>query len=337
MELLARYETLSAGLTLFAAVAGLFWKGDDAISPAAREWLSTRFQNISTKPTAASWPSIFENLFDSLFGKKHFTLKCFFRSCIASTIALIIVFFLFHRDIVNYYDVQMEQLRAFLESVGIMEIPFHRLWFGILTVAIFIPLNLLIDYLSLLQTRRAIAWLNGEYSSLLKWNGIITHYILMFDFVRKRIRHRIYFKFGESFREKVSILILDFVFTFLIFFGLNSFFSIPIGMYFSLEVVPRIPDAVEKKNVEAALALADAVFLAPGILEYFGLLFLTTCITSIWLWLYLAGYFCIKGITRINFLLRFVVWVLPIQSHPLRSLGIFSGGIATLLYWVSVV
>lgn len=69
----------------------LFERIDKVASPEAKGAVSSWLRNLDVSEAFASWPATFAAAFDSVFGKKHFTLRCFYRSCIASLVAVIIV------------------------------------------------------------------------------------------------------------------------------------------------------------------------------------------------------------------------------------------------------
>ncbi|NQY80476.1 MAG: hypothetical protein HRT47_09210 [Candidatus Caenarcaniphilales bacterium] len=96
------------------------------------------------------WGSIFLATFDGLFTKKHLSLECFKRSAIISLTTFIFVFYLFE----NFKD---ETATYQLRDLVIMSPLFF-------TVNIF--WNILIDYLSLLETRYILRWLIKNTSPL---------------------------------------------------------------------------------------------------------------------------------------------------------------------------
>src|SRR5215471_17273920 len=84
-----------------AALAGIIWKffdkveeklSDDTKLEIAR-WLRVKsFETGIIADEAKNWPRTFAQIFDRVFGTKHISWKCFFRSCLASYAAIIILF-----------------------------------------------------------------------------------------------------------------------------------------------------------------------------------------------------------------------------------------------------
>ena len=57
-----------------------------------KKWLS----NTEPDNHEDKWASQFADLFDSIFGKRHLSIKCFVRSCVASVFAVLICWIVFH-------------------------------------------------------------------------------------------------------------------------------------------------------------------------------------------------------------------------------------------------
>ncbi len=88
-----------------------------------------RVQDESVLKKTAAY---FVELFDAIYGEKHLSWKCFWRSCVFSTLGLVITFL-----VCLYLD-------FFLPSL---------IWSALWFVCLVYPHNLFIDYFSLVQTR----------------------------------------------------------------------------------------------------------------------------------------------------------------------------------------
>lgn len=91
-----------------------------------------------------TWSSQFCDVFDSVFGEKHLSWKCFFRSCLVSIISVLFVYFLLNTG----FDIFGEGKRV-LGAVTLQELFIY----GAL-------LNFIPDYISLFETR----WLLKRFS-----------------------------------------------------------------------------------------------------------------------------------------------------------------------------
>jgi hypothetical protein len=136
-------ELVNAGLC-FGFVFGFFKTVGDLLADKTN-WKIARWIRLKSFETgvvadeAANWPKTFAEVFDRVFGTEHWSLKCFWRSCLASYCAVIISF-----------------------TVWAVRFPFYGSWKN----AVFLTLicgsigNVPFDYVSLLETR----WLLGVMS-----------------------------------------------------------------------------------------------------------------------------------------------------------------------------
>ncbi|MDH5232639.1 MAG: hypothetical protein OEY38_21480 [Gammaproteobacteria bacterium] len=132
---------LKAAAWTAGTVAGLFAATHQVSKASYNKSLATFLKESSISHWLNNWPSEFAKFFDSVFDHKHFTLKCFLRSCIASTVALILT-------IVGFFLIADIGWAQYWQSWS--GVPTDRivLAFTIILLGNFIP-----DYLSLLETR----------------------------------------------------------------------------------------------------------------------------------------------------------------------------------------
>ena len=78
-----------AWLGTCTGVLALFSFADKAASPEGKA-RARALLDFGWKDTVTRWPSVFVEMFDSIFGKRHLTWKCFGRSCVASVVAVTI-------------------------------------------------------------------------------------------------------------------------------------------------------------------------------------------------------------------------------------------------------
>lgn len=108
---------------------------------------------LTTPQAPGAWRPTWIRIFDSLLGEEQLSWQCFRRSCVASLCAVGVLWTIL-RPI---------RPHIFLDQSGSMA--------GLLGVVFgfAILVNLLPDYLSLLETRWLIGLLRGSYSTTLTW------------------------------------------------------------------------------------------------------------------------------------------------------------------------
>lgn len=126
-----------AWLGTCTAVLALFSYADKAASPEGKV-RARALLDFAWKDTITRWPSVFVEMFDSIFGERHFTWRCFWRSCVASLAAVSVCS-------VFFYWLRPEMAGEMFENFAIAD------WWPLLLF--FIGFNLLPDYFSLLETR----------------------------------------------------------------------------------------------------------------------------------------------------------------------------------------
>ena len=132
---------------IMGGVWALFDRASNVIKPDARNRIS---QWVTGLDFAAkkNWPATFAEVFDQIFGKKHLSWRCFFRSALASMIAVLLLALLWRA--------------AFSELAIVGDDPIKFAW-GVLAIGAL--LNLIPDYMSLLQSRIVIRYMAKKRSS----------------------------------------------------------------------------------------------------------------------------------------------------------------------------
>lgn len=126
----------------FVTVLAFFWKLEDLASPQAKKDIADWLKRVDVPGVASHWPNHFALLFDTIFGKRHLSWRCFSRSSLASVFAVGVM-------IVVWYRLNPDAVETF---TGI-----HGLFTSVVFVtAIAVVLNVLPDYFSLLESRFVI-------------------------------------------------------------------------------------------------------------------------------------------------------------------------------------
>jgi hypothetical protein len=134
-----------------SAAYSLFEKSEIVIKDETRSSIARWLQNSKITTDHTNWPKDFAEIFDRIFGYKHFTLRCFLRSCLASIVAVFILCLM----------AAAHDWRKFAWQWGPN--------FGSAALAIFFAsaiCNLIPDYLALLETRLVLRWMSRTSSSL---------------------------------------------------------------------------------------------------------------------------------------------------------------------------
>ena len=129
------------------------------------------------------WPALFISIFDRIFGERHFTLKCFFRSCVSSIFIMLIITLIFFS--IGSFNSMIQYLESFDNFLSLLtdseklkntkDFSYTFTIFFIILSKGFI-INLIPDYLSLLETRIILNLLPN--SSLIK-----KIFLLFLDFI----------------------------------------------------------------------------------------------------------------------------------------------------------
>lgn len=132
---------LVAWATLVGMVLFLFSAIEATTTSVAKRKVADWLNSIATKSisqTMVESPRWFIEAFDRIFGDRHLSLRCFARSCVASIMAVLVI-------TIVWVVLDPISCKRFFSSEGVSGISF------ILCVAL--VLNLVPDYLSLLETR----------------------------------------------------------------------------------------------------------------------------------------------------------------------------------------
>ncbi|MBV8113845.1 MAG: hypothetical protein JO300_03835 [Silvibacterium sp.] len=151
LEIIKKWETLIDGLTVTGVCLGVsktFEWFDGMVSDKARQDLSNWLLSSPKYTSTESWSAIFPALLDRIFGRKPFSLRFLFTSCLASFVAVGACTF-------GYIRIH------------------HRDWEGLefgptllVFIAISLILNCIPDYLSLLISRAIVRRMRKAQTSL---------------------------------------------------------------------------------------------------------------------------------------------------------------------------
>ena len=158
MEVPEVIKYLVAWLGFGSAVWTLFERAETVIRPEIRTSISRWLQNADLGQAVKSWPDSFGKVFDAVFGERHLSLKCFIRSSLASITAVLLV------SIVAW-AVDPEIFRQLTTDVLIADHPILNIITSMLLLGAL--LNLIPDFISLLESRYIIKWMSQKKSVIL--------------------------------------------------------------------------------------------------------------------------------------------------------------------------
>ena len=275
--------TLASWAAVMGGLGVLFSLSEKAASPDAKNAITRWLKNVKLEGTPTTWPSTFASVFDSIFGKKHFSWRCFRRSCVASLIAVLVMTFIWAALRPLHARHQMEN---FVSKPGEF----------LVVVIVFAGLNLLPDYVSLLESRYILRRMSAVQHS----TGRI-----------------------------LSLLVLDVVLTVSIFFAA----LLLLGFGFNYPFGKSAANILELYGEGVAEILNHGVFLSsPGGSLSLGIFFYTTFFTSVWVWLYAISGLVVKVGEYFGITVSPIRWFLDIENKPLHSLGVISMLLVTLIY-----
>lgn len=267
-------------LGLTWSIYRLFNLTEDVVNDEVKESLSKWLMNLKVHDNY-NWATIFISVFDNVFTDNHFSRKCFIRSCFASLLAYILIGIILGITDINVLEPGIDEVIGFISIATII--------------------NLIPDYISLLQTRYFLNFVSTVSNPLV---------ILMFIFLDVIVTAIIFVVFGYL-TLFVSILVL------------SPLSSISLSDLFTpREWYSLLMNSYHNINVESTLGAA----LRTG--------FFSTFFTSCWLWIFLLSSSIFKLFSLMSKLLKFFQDVLNIEERPFSSLGFMMISIVTLIYIV---
>jgi len=152
-------EKLTTAFVFYIGICGFVWAGfvrlEGLLKADTRTQIASWVSGSQQQDNDSRWPATFGVVFDRVFTEKHWSWRCFRRSCVASLLAVVVmtaVLSMVNRELGN----------------GFWEEPL-----ALITVPIFAGIfNLFPDYLSLLETRfvlRRMAKGNAGTFKLFGW------------------------------------------------------------------------------------------------------------------------------------------------------------------------
>jgi hypothetical protein len=287
------------------ALAGIVWLFFERVEAVLNDdtkleiavWLLDRKRLSST---FESWPHTFSTVFDRVFGTKHLSWKCFWRSSMASFIAAMLA-----------------TLLAYFGPESAIQTEFNNDLYGTsLRLILAITLGICItDYVSLLDTRWFLSLMSRRHQTL-AWTGLLLADLLV-----------------TTTLATYGLAVADFLF-FVLFFGWHVTEPVPLdllGQHYSLTPMSRLVEILKIEVRRPDIAITNLWK------QEFHFAFLAAFLTSIWLWLYAGSGFLLKAARRFDVGFDWFNRKFDIERKPLQSIGLVAGALVAMVYWVVVV
>jgi len=133
------------GGALFYGIQRFFREVEEKLNEDTKLEIAIWLVGVRVGPAVEAWPVTFARVFDRVFGSKHLSFKCFFRSSVASYASIVLSLSVYSFS-VGFPKLSMDEISAF----------------GI--AAIF--MNVIPDYVSLLESRLCLRLMTTNHSFL---------------------------------------------------------------------------------------------------------------------------------------------------------------------------
>jgi hypothetical protein len=263
------------------AVWFLFDKSEQTLRGPVKQAISSWLRNADPQRIVSDWPRYFRNVFDGVFTDQHRSWRCFKRSCAASatsTLILAVIWLLFRPSDFVY---TLSEIDTPSDALAVtLLVPVLGLW------------NMVIDYLSLLETRTLIGVMERARTS----TGL------------------------------VAILIGDLVATAMIFVAGAYLSFIPVATI-ALPLAgggpPEWHEVTDWFSAVGEFLVRGSTFT--GALDGYpslGILMYSTLLTSAWLWAFGISSLAVRIAGRVSAGVRLVTRILDVDEKPIQSIGL---------------
>jgi hypothetical protein len=284
--------TGSVPVVVAGSVLGVFELGERLASQRAKDALSKWLVSFDLR-RAGALPDGTQELFERIFGKRHFSLKCLIRSVAFSLGAMIFIgilaFLIDPKGVMTGLPVQLGPVRygAWLQGT---------LW---------LPLSILIDYLSLFKTR-----------------------------VILRVLTRIHLR---STIVAFAVAGIDYV-VYLVIFSLSMSIMLSAWLLINFDPPTRITCVWDFLATLIFMVRELVDIVVHDILSSFyihmsrlfpvNVFFWAGFAPSIWMWLYVLALFVTRALLRSERVVNRLRWSLDVEKNPFRSIGAVAAALA---------
>jgi hypothetical protein len=282
--------TGSVPVVVAGSVLGVFELGERLASQRAKDALSKWLLSFDIQK-ARALPDGTQELFERIFGERHFSLKCFIRSSAFSlgAVSFIAILLLL---------VDPKQFKH-----GVMVVPDEGVFSPfspLMSFLFWLPWSIVIDYVSLFKTR----FILRIFTRVRRINAKAAIPIMVIDYVG----YTVIFSIG------VTLITLG---TLGIARGLEgkNGWSVLVGGFPFIILGHAI----------------DAFFIPPRLADVYTMFFWAGLAPSIWMWLYVAALFVTLAFLRSEKLINWLRWFLDVEKNPFRSIGAVAAALAFIV------
>ena len=276
-------NSIYGAITVAGVVYWLFRRLDGLLNKATKDAIASWLLRLEVGPNAQRFPVLFSRLFDRVFTEHHVSLRCFWRSLILSYSFVFLVALV---DLGVHWDYYyLKYSRPMFSD--------HQDLVALVRTVLFWPMvvSIVPDYLSLLETRYILRLMKG-----------VARPILVFALL--------------------AVDLLASALIFLLWFG-GVFMALDVG-----SVVGMAEWLLWDLSTLFTASTGDVLFpvdllgwthhISQRVLQ---LLFCSTFLTSIWLWLYAIAGFSVKALFKLDAVRRLITKYFDVEGKPVEVVG----------------
>jgi hypothetical protein len=297
-DIVQLFGTGSVPVIVGGSVLGVFELGERFASQRAKDALSKWLLTFDVQKTKAL-PEGTQELFERIFGERHFSWKCFVRSAAFSVGAMVFISIVF---LLIFPTEILEMLRRIVVfEVEMESVKVYGDWF---MLVLWLPVSILVDYVSLFKTRVIL----GGLTRLRQVRQLTAIAIVGIDYIVYRF---------IAFTGILVIALVDNIVNDPTNRDLLSW-----GIDFINTFMTQVIDGVLGKTFLPFFPTSPQL----GII-----LFWAGFAPSLWLWLYVFALFVTRAILRSEKLVNWLRWGLDVEKNPFRSIGAIAAGLAFIV------
>jgi hypothetical protein len=296
MDIVQLFGTGSVPVIVFWSVLGVFELGERFASQRAKDALTQWLVSFDIQK-AKALPDGTQEIFERIFGERHFSWKCFVRSAIFSLGAMaflaILALLIYPK---RFFDRDDEFFHSGISQYGVLVL-----------FTVWLPWSILIDYVSLFKTRVVLRLLSRMRRSIL----VVSIAILIADY----LLYNLLFGVGMALMWLVAANIVE------------EYWA----TFLSAWLID--PGVMINATITFIVRFTSYVMLRVSLTDLYSIFFWAGFAPSLWMWLYVFALFVTRTLLRSERLVNWLRWGLDVEKAPFRSIGAVA---ATLAFIASV-
>jgi hypothetical protein len=293
-DIIQLFGTGSVPVLVGGTVLGVFELGERFASQRAKDALSKWLLTFDVQK-AKALPDGTQELFERIFGERHFSLKCFIRSVMFSLGAMVFLGIL-------VFLIDPEEALKMMNNIFVGHGLCYRFpdymrcdqFYDWIKFILWLPWSIVIDYISLFKTRIVLTAL----TRMRRRSTVVAVTIIGIDFIVYKLI------FGlELIIMTLGILVIGQGWSFVDWSGLFSIESIMAKMPIYWTVKDQL------------------IFI----------FFWSGFAPSLWMWLYVFALFVTRALLRSEKIITGLRWALDVEKNPFRSIGAVAATLAFIL------